>query len=179
MSTDGTTEPAGNLPSPPLVIGVDKREKKSYRYTFECMRSVAVLPYEVHIMHLVTGDYTSLQPAPTSYEDQIVIERKSLADLYTTLGTHRDRFEHEWERMSVFGHAAVVIEATWDQIMQPNSYLRHESQLPPKSVFATLIAWSQRYGVHVHAVPGRDFAERMVFRMLERWQRDQIERSAA
>lgn len=157
-----------------FLIRIDQREKLPY--TFESMRASAVLNFATQLCHLPTGDYLASGGSWDMLDHCIVIERKSLADLYCTLGSHRDRFEAEWARMHRYGHAALVIEATWDQILHPLKFLSHPTELNPKSVAATLIAWSQRYGVHVHTCPGREFAEKWTYRMLERWVRDRAER---
>lgn len=166
----------GEASTPPLIIGIDSREK--HAYTFDCMRTTCSVPFTTKKIYLPTGDYTILGPFAGGNlpGDQIIIERKSMQDLYTTLGQHRERFEAEYARMSLFGYAALVIEATWDQIMQPLKFLNHPSRLHPRSVHATLIAWSQRYDVHVCTYPGREIAEMAVFRMLERWAKDRMEK---
>lgn len=161
-----------------MTILVDDREKRPY--TFEALRSKACLPFVVQPAHLKTGDYmvstkSNHDASSVNFSDQIVIERKSLQDLYCTLGQHRERFEREFQRMSLYGHAELVIEAEWNQIMQPLKYLNHPSELSPRSVYRTLTAWEQRYRVHVKTYPGRQFAEQAVFRTLERWVKDEME----
>jgi ERCC4-type nuclease len=42
------------------------------------------------------------------FADQIAVERKSLADLFGTLGQGRERFERELVRLSAHQYAAVV-----------------------------------------------------------------------
>lgn len=156
-----------------MVIHVDTREQ--YPYDFECMRASAVEPFTVERMTLVTGDYCVGWPVP-HLKQNMIVERKSLQDLYGTLGSGRKRFEREFERMQSYGYAALAIEAGWDLIAQPNLMLHHKTQLNPKSVIATLHAWSQRYGVHIWTFPNRAWSERLVFRALERWYRDMPER---
>jgi len=150
-----------------MTIIRDHREKLPYDFA-----SVVkpVLPFIVQAGHLDTGDY-SLK-GPELPQDRIVIERKTLSDLYSTLGSHRERFEAEFQRLSLYGYAALVIEATFEQIARPNEYLLHPTDLNPKSVLMTLAAWSQRYSVHVWPLPGRRVAEQWTFRLLERWARD-------
>ena len=150
-----------------MTIIRDHREKLPYDFA-----SVVkpVLPFIVQAGHLDTGDY-SLK-GPELPQDRIVIERKTLSDLYSTLGSHRERFEAEFQRLSLYGYAALVIEATFEQIARPNEYLLHPTDLNPKSDLMTLAAWSQRYGVHVWPLPGRRVAEQWTFRLLERWARD-------
>lgn len=149
----------------PFVIEVDQRDKLPY--DFEVMRASSRIPFEVRTVFLKTGDY---QTGNGESHGRIVVERKSLPDLFGTLGQHRDRFEREMERMRPFGHRAIVIEADCLQIA---TWANPYGQLCPRSVTGTLIAWAQRYDVHVHMLPGREIAEQFTFRMLERWVLDQ------
>jgi len=152
-----------------MTIKVDTREHLAY--DFKSVKSPQI-PFEVVRATLETADYTADAPLCSTKADQIVIERKSLADLYSTLGHGRDRFEREFQRMAEYGYAALVVEATWEQIADPNKHLKHPTLMVPKTVVATLVAWSQRYGVHVFTCPGRVFAEKLTYRLLERWARD-------
>jgi hypothetical protein len=113
----------------------------------------------------MTGDYTI-----SGLEDLVSIERKSLPDLYCTLGQHRDRFEREHERMAAIvgrgGRCCVVVESDWDTAIHlPPS----QSQLPPKIVFRTAVSWQVRYSVPWMFLPDRRFAEIYTFRFLEKF----------
>jgi ERCC4-type nuclease len=97
------------------------------------------------------------------------IERKTPEDFFGSITSGRERFEREFARMSEFAYRALVIEADWSEIVNPST------RVNPASVVATLIAWSQRYGVHLFLCPGRRFAEQLTYRLLERFRRDQLE----
>jgi DNA excision repair protein ERCC-4 len=142
-----------------VVIVVDTREQLPYSFAF------ITPPPEVVRATLGTGDY-SLK----GYEDKIVVERKSLGDAYNTFGQGRKRFQRELERMINYQFAAIVIEADWDTIVRRPPA---RSRLLPKSVVASIAAWSQRFGVHFWTCPNRDFAERWTYRLLERFWKDQ------
>jgi ERCC4-type nuclease len=101
-----------------------------------------------------------------------IIERKSLADLYGTLGQARDRFERKLERMARYGYAAIVVEAELSVIRNPNDHLRHPTKMNPKAAILSLLAWTQRYNVHLWPCPGREAGEIVTFRLLERFFRD-------
>ncbi len=152
---------------PGMIIEVDTREQKPYM--FKDIKSA--LPFKTLRTTLKTGDYR-VGPSALVCEEAVIVERKSLADLYSTLGSGRDRFEAEFARMEQYGYAVLMIEAEWSQILLPNNHLMHPTRMNPKSVLATLQAWSQRFGVHIHTAPGRIIAERFTFRILERWYRD-------
>ena len=115
----------------------------------------------VKVQGLRTGDYSI-----EGMEQKICLERKSLADLYSTLGQHRSRFKAEFERMAEFEYAGLIIEADWLQICAAPP---ERSKLKPKCVLRTLLAWEQRYGVHIHAACCAGFAERLAFRIMQRF----------
>ena len=145
-----------------MKIIIDTREQKSYSFS-----SITPHPPTTIIRTLKTGDY-SLDGFDIS---GITLERKSLSDLFGSLGKGRKRFVKELERMAEFDYAAVIIEAEWSTV------IRHpptRSKLNPKSVYSSIIAWQQRYGIHFWCCPGRAFAEKTTYRILERYWKDHM-----
>ena len=120
---------------------------------------------------LKTGDY-SIQ----GFESQIVVERKSLSDLYGSVGGERERFHAEHERMAEIvaagGFACVVIEAGWSEILTRPPDGR---KLVPKTIIRTATSWAMRYGVHWMALENRRLAEVTTFRILDTWYRHHME----
>lgn len=100
-------------------------------------------------------------------EDEIQVERKSLQDLYSTLGQRRFEFQAEIQVLNDCKFAAVVIEAEWSKILldpPPNS------QMPPKVVSRTIQSWSLRYPrVHWFTCMNRRHGELVTFQMLMRY----------
>ena len=149
----------------PFVISVDGREQLPYR--FDGLRADAAdgrraLIVETQWQHLVTADYSIL-----GMHDRIAIERKSLDDLFGTLGRRRDNFHDEIGRMTRLEFAAVVVEASWWQVLNdPPEW----SKVRPKSVYRTVIAWQQEFPkVHWWFCDNRRLAEVTTFRILERF----------
>lgn len=150
----------------PFTILIDDREGAPYgfgRILADARDGNRPIYVPKRFSRLETGDYTI-----DGLEDQIAIERKSLADLYNTLGQGRQRFEAEHKRMAEIiaagGEAAVVIESDWSRILlEPPD----ESRLNPKTVHRTWVNWWLRYGVAWITASDRDLAERTVFRILE------------
>jgi ERCC4-type nuclease len=87
---------------------------------------------------LATGDYSV-----AGYEQLISIERKSLSDLFGCVGQGRERFERCLERLATYKYPAIVIEATFADIL---SGVRH-SQIHPNSAIGSLVAWATRYRI--------------------------------
>lgn len=110
--------------------------------------------------------------------DRVAVERKSLIDLFGSVGRERDRFEREIARLNELQCAAVVIEATWPEICRPSTReLYWPSEMKPLAVHATIVSWSERYpNVHWHAVGDRCYGEFMVWSILRTFWRNQNER---
>lgn len=145
-----------------FTILVDQREKAPYRFTglradAKHNRRPLIVPTESG--HMKTGDY-----AIKGLEHLAVVERKSLADLYSTLGQNRERFEREHERMAAdVARPVIVVEASWFEVVNlPPDY----SRLNPKTVFRTAISWYVRYGVPWIMAEDRRLAELYTFQFL-------------
>jgi ERCC4-type nuclease len=150
----------------PFTIVVDSNEYLDHHlgYRFE---QIDPRPSVVTV-NLFVGDYTLL-----GCPDEVIVERKTLADLYASFGKKR---ENMIERISImnsrFDFAAMVIEAEYSEVV--NCPPRH-TKLHPRSLSGTIIALKQRFPkVHWEFMPGRDAGERMTYRILERFYLDKI-----
>lgn len=159
----------------PFTILVDARENA--RYWFAGLHQDAgdgggrlVVPLEYATLN--TGDYTIAGDDPTGvpWASLVCVERKSFEDLISTIAGERERFEAEHARMASMEFAAVVIEATWKEIM-----LRpHRSSINRKSVYRTWLSWQMQFGVPWVTLGDRGLAEVTTFRILEKfWRRKQ------
>ena len=115
------------------------------------------------------GDY-QIEGIPS-----ITIERKSLEDLYSTLG-NREAFREQCEEMNFAMRAAfIVIEANWLEVCNPSQFTQHwRSKLHPRSVFGTINSWRLRFPrVHWIAGGSRRMAEVMAFEILAKaWEHE-------
>lgn len=69
-----------------------------------------------------TGDYTLQgfhEPGTPEQPRGIVLERKSLEDLYGSFSAGRERLEREYERMRGFKRKAICIEAGYPDVLDP------------------------------------------------------------
>jgi len=149
-----------------FIIAIDKQEKKLGVRGYD-FKNIKPEPPLTERKHLKTGDYSIV-----GLEDKITIERKTLTDLFGSVGGGRKRFEREMVRMSEFDYAALIIESSLAGIFtNPPS----RSRMRPRSVFRTLIAWSQRYNVHIFPMWSRESAERVTFLILKRFYDDHKE----
>ena len=135
-----------------MIVVIDTREQKPFTFAPGVQTEVATLN---------AGDYSV-----KGMTSLVTVERKSLSDLFGTCGAGRERFERELHRMADMQYAAIVIEAGWhDIVRQPP----HMSQVSSKVVVRSLLAWSERFNVHVYAAHNRQLAARLTFILLERF----------
>ncbi len=138
-----------------FIIQIDTNEQLPYTF-----HSIKPKP-KTENLWLKTGDYSII-----GYHNEITIERKTLSDLFLSVGGGRKRFKKEFIRMQSFKYAALVIESNLDDIfLNPPEF----SSMSRKSVFRTLLSWSIRYNVHIWACPDRNFAERLTYLLLKRY----------
>ncbi len=147
-----------------FVVHIDQREKNPFRFTGLCADAAKnkrplIVPTE--FVHMPTGDYTV-----AGFESRVCVERKSLADLFSTLSQHRERFEREHQRMAEMHRAMVVVEAPWYDVCH---FPPEHSRLHPKTVFRTAVSWYARYGIPWIMAEDRRLAEIYTFRFLEKY----------
>lgn len=157
-----------------MLIQVAQNEQLPYGFPLVPTK----IKYAIETKHLPTGDYVvdRSDKGLSQGRSCAVLERKTLSDLYGTLTHGRQRFERELERMRSFGFSAIIIEAELSQIVNPNAHLKHPTKANPKSILGSLLAFQQRFNVHIMPCPGREAAERIAFRILERWYKEKREK---
>lgn len=105
---------------------------------------------------LATGDYTVL-----GLEHVVALERKSLPDLLACIGTERERFDREVQRLLAYPVRALIVESSWHQI--ENGGWR--SQITPQAATGSLLGWIAA-GLPVVMAGDHERAGRYVSRLL-------------
>jgi DNA excision repair protein ERCC-4 len=105
------------------------------------------------------GDYSIL-----GFEDRISIERKSLPDLYSTLGKGRTRFEKEIRGLSTYEWKGLLIEGSEDDCYTPDQY----SAIHPNSVYHSIAAMNI-LGFHIYWAKNRTRARDFVLSRLTKY----------
>lgn len=114
----------------PYVL-IDTREQRALRFAPE-------LGVDCGVASLPTGDYSV-----RGYTHLIALERKSVADLVSTLSHGRETFENELDRLAEYRWKAILIEGDQADI---EGHVYRSSMLP-KSVLGSLRAFAWRWGV--------------------------------
>lgn len=104
---------------------------------------------------LKVGDYSI-----EGMETLLVLERKTLTDIITTLIQQRQRFFKLCEKMTKYRWRALLIEASYEDIKSPYDWDEYNTMAHPNAVSGTLDALEARYGIHViYTSPYRPLAE--------------------
>jgi len=120
-ATRGRRLPAELKPEAVTAI-VDTREQ----------RPLDLAPLATEAGTLTTGDYSV-----KGLEAIVAVERKSLGDLLSCIGTERERFEREVQRLLAYPVRALVVEATWPAIEAGG----WRSKVTPAAAVGSLLGW--------------------------------------
>jgi len=124
------------IPKP--VVLVDTREK----YPFDFNRFPNWIA-DVKRQALKAGDYSV-----EGMEALLVLERKTLTDLITTVIQQRERFFKLCEKMMKYQWRALMIEASYEDIKSPYGD-EYNTSAHPNAVSGTLDALEARFGIPV------------------------------
>jgi len=134
-------------PSPCVIV--DSREQEPW--TFSHLPTMTAT--------LTDGDYSL-----AGLQGMVVVERKSLPDLLSCIGSERARFVRELTRLRAYPYRAVVVEASLADL----EAREWRSRLTAAHVLGSVASWQTRYCPFIfagsHAAAGR-WAERFLFQV--------------
>lgn len=134
--------------SPDIVVAIDTREQKPYRFA----RS--------EIKTLASGDYSIV-----GLEDRVAIERKTKEDAYSSIGHGRARFERELKRLAALDYAAIVIESSFPDFLSAPAF----SRMNPVAAANSVLAWAVKYKVCMFFSGDRRHGRAITKRLLEKY----------
>ncbi len=141
---------------PPFKIIRDSREKKGNGWNFRASSNCSGM----EVRKLDTGDYSI-----DGYEHLIMIERKSITDLWHSLVQDRERFMREMERAKEIPARYLIIEGGLKDVLDGIFY----SKVSPEFILASLVSLQIKYGVHVIFTSKRtDVSQRYVRELLKK-----------
>lgn len=114
------------------------------------------LPYSLQPLQSVPGSLQSGDYSLLGMERDVAIERKSVGDLIGCMtGEGRLRFLRELERLQGIRHAAVVVEGSWQHLVEG----QYRSNLNPKSATNSVTSWISKFSVPFAFVGSREDGE--------------------
>lgn len=104
-----------------------------------------------------TGDYSI-----RGLEHLIAVERKSLDDLLSCVGTDRDRFKRELQRLKAYRFRALIVETDY-AILEAGQW---RSKIQPSHVLGSVAAWQCQFSLPVMLAGDHESAARFCERYL-------------
>jgi len=95
------------------------------------------LPLDLAPLQTITGTLATGDYSIRGLEHVVAIERKSLGDLLSCVGTERERFDREVQRLLAYPTRALVVEATWGDIESGG----WRSHVTPAAAMGSLLGW--------------------------------------
>lgn len=131
----------------------DTREQDGCGWNFRASKNMGSMVTK----KLDTGDYSV-----EGMEHLIMIERKTIGDLWSTLTSGRERFIKEMERALKIPARYLIIEGNLSDIDKGYKF----SKVTPEFIHASLISLQVKYGIHVIFAGRQDIAQTYVRRLL-------------
>jgi ERCC4-type nuclease len=113
-------------------------------------------PMNVEVGTLSAGDYSV-----KSLTDIIALERKELNDAINCVGSERERFEREVQRLLAYPVRAILVEASWQDIEAG----RWRSEVTSAAAMGSFLGWIAR-GLPVVMCGNRERAQTFAKRIL-------------
>jgi DNA excision repair protein ERCC-4 len=106
---------------------------------------------------LEVGDYSI-----KGYKDKFAIERKSLSDLFGTLGKGHKRFKKELERAKTYEYFAIVIDGSYSSCLNKDFEGSYHSKMRGYVITAILFTLHMKYGINIFFTNGRTESKRII-----------------
>ena len=122
----------------------------------------------IEIAGLKIGDYSI-----KGYEDKIAIERKSLGDLFGTLGKGNKRFKKELERARKLEYFAIIIDGTFRQVRDKDFEGSYHSKIKGFVILKILFTLIVKYKIHDFFGGDRKQSKSIIKELFEAYLRQQ------
>jgi len=120
----------------------------------------------IKIKGLSTGDYSI-----DGYEDKICIERKSIGDLFGTLGQGNKRFKKELERGRELDYFAIIIEGSFRDVRDKNFDGSYHTKMKGYVIIKILFTLIVKYKIHVFFCNDRNESRAVIKQLFEAYLR--------
>jgi len=168
----------------PFTILVATNEQKPWEFTGipgKSGQGRMIIKKKWHNLGKSNGDYTIEGAENSDGTLRISIERKSLADLYQTVLSERERFVRELEQLNAMEYAAVIVEAQLNQVMSympkywaENGVSMRDRLAKQRSVLGSIYAWQFRYSTIRWWFTPRRYASVLCYRLLDRFYQEKM-----
>ena len=126
----------------------------------------------VVIKRLDVGDYSI-----EGLEEEICIERKSLCDLFSTLGSGHKRFKAELERAKSLKYFAIVVDGTLTTCVNKDFTGANYSQMKGHVIASIMFTLHVKYGIPIFFTSGRSESKTLIRNLFKAYIRCHVEKN--
>lgn len=116
----------------------------------------------IEIKALTTGDYSI-----KGHENDFAIERKSLSDLFGSLGSDHKRFRKEIERGLKMKYFAIIIDGSYDNALNKDFEGSHFTKMKGYVVTQILFTLHIKYNLPIFFTSGRSQSKRIIKELMK------------
>ena len=155
-----------------MVYVIDNREQPTERLN---RRMEFLTPFVRETVN--AGDYTAKTTLPdgTEFYLPVAIERKmNLSEIAGNFCRERERFRGEFNRARDHGTRLYILieDSSWESAYTGN----YRSKMEPKSLIASLLTWSARYGTSILMCRSPDTASKLIRDILRYEMREALQK---
>lgn len=136
------------------VLFIDTREQRPLPFSL----------YKERFQYIVSATLSAGDYSAFGFEDGgLAFERKSLVDLTGSLTHGRARFIRELERLAEYRYAAIIVEASFNEVSGPYKHCKADAS----SIIGSLQAFQVRYDIDVIFACTRTMAAEIIVKKIE------------
>ena len=143
------------------TIIVDTREKTPYWASGTISKKLDV------------GDY-SIKCNEIDYSNKISIERKSVMDLFGSLGKGNKRFKKELERARNLEYFAIIIDGSFRNIRDKDFPESYRTKMRGYIIIKILFTLHVKYGINIFMCNDRNESKSVIKQLFEAYLRNKI-----
>lgn len=139
-----------------------------------CCDTREQLPFDLSPLKMVRGTCVTGDYQIFGLPYVAAVERKSVQDLISVIGSGRDRFERELKRLLAYETRAIVVEGHWSSIEMK----QYRGDIHPNAAMGTILGWIAM-GIPILFCGDRERAQTFTARLLfiaarRRWREAQV-----
>ena len=143
---------------------------KDYKIVVDTREQLPLWSKNVVVKKLDVGDY-SFELNGVDYSDKICIERKGLADAWSTMLSGNKRFHKELERAKNLDFFAMVIEGSYSDLLNKKFPGSFYSRVKSYIVLQVLFTFMVKHGLRVFFCSGRVEAKKIIKELFDAYVR--------
>jgi len=141
---------------------------KEYKIVVDSREQLPLWKTNTVVKKLDVGDYSI-----EGYEDKISVERKSLADLYGTLGSGHKRFKAELQRAESYEYFGIVVDGSFTSAYKKDFPGSYHSKMKGFVITAIIFTLHVKYKIPIFFAQDRTESKQIIKHIFNAYMKQQ------